>query len=534
MKLTGAHLRLSPSDVANHLACRHLTELNKALAERRLDYQHAADAGLDAMRQRGFEHERRYIAALRSRGLDVVEITQDDDSLADTAASMARGADVIAQARLGHGRWFGIADVLRKVPKPSQLGPFSYEPYDTKLAHETKGSAVLQLCLYCDLLEHSQGLLPEHLHVVPPGADFPPHSFRVRDVYAYYGWVKRQFEAEVARTDLDFHHYPEPVELCEVCKWGQRCTAQIRKDDHLSLVAGITRGQRRELEEHQITRLDALAKVPLPLWKPERGSVESLTRTREQARIQLESRLANEIRFETLALEPGRGLFLLPEPSPGDVFFDIEGDPFVEEGGLEYLFGNALLEQGAPRYEVIWALDRAQEKAMFEAFVDRVMTLRAEHPGMHVYHYAAYEPSALKRLMGRYGSRENEVDQLLRGRAFVDLYSVVRQGLRVGVESYSIKRLEPLFRFDRQVPLPEAGDARHQLEQLLELGGATEIPDAMRETVLGRDRPAGGRQQIPRRALRVPEPPRQSDDVRALLSRRSRRSNRTATSLWES
>ena len=40
---------------------------------------------------------------------------------------------------------------------------------------------------------------------------------------------------------------------------------------------------------------------------------------------------------------------------------------------------------------------------------------------MHVYHYAAYEITALKRLMGRYGTREDEIDDLLRRDVFVDL-----------------------------------------------------------------------------------------------------------------
>ena len=54
---------------------------------------------------------------------------------------------------------------------------------------------------------------------------------------------------------------------------------------------------------------------------------------------------------------------------------------------------------------------------------------------MHVYHYAPYETTAMKRLAGRYATRESQVDQLLRGSVFVDLYRVVRQGRpRVGGE----------------------------------------------------------------------------------------------------
>jgi predicted RecB family nuclease len=62
------------------------------------------------------------------------------------------------------------------------------------------------------------------------------------------------------------------------------------------------------------------------------------------------------------------------------------------------------------------------------------------------YHFAPYEPAALKRLMGRYAIRERELDDLLRSEVFVDLYSVVRHAIRASVESYSIKKLEPSTR----------------------------------------------------------------------------------------
>ncbi|MGA9630976.1 MAG: hypothetical protein WBQ63_06115, partial [Candidatus Acidiferrales bacterium] len=57
-----------------------------------------------------------------------------------------------------------------------------------------------------------------------------------------------------------------------------------------------------------------------------------------------------------------------------------------------------------------------------------------------------YEPAALKRLMGRYATRQEEIDQMLRARLLVDLYAVVRHGIRASVESYSIKKLEPFYR----------------------------------------------------------------------------------------
>src|SRR5215210_6660742 len=89
---------------------------------------------------------------------------------------------------------------------------------------------------------------------------------------------------------------------------------------------------------------------------------------------------------------------------------------------------------------------------------------------MHVYHYAPYEPTSLKRLMGRYGTREDEVDRLLREGVLVDLYRVVRQSLRASVESYSIKKLEAFYGFEREIDLRDAGSSIVAFEEWLELG----------------------------------------------------------------
>ena len=143
--------------------------------------------------------------------------------------------------------------------------------------------------------------------------------------------------------------YPEPNAHCDLCAWRKPCDARRRADDHLCLVAGITKVQIAELRRHEIPTTTALAATPLPLtWKPDRGAVQSYERVREQARIQVAGRSGGKALYETLAPQPELGLARLPTPSPGDVFLDFEGDPFVEEGGLEYLFGYAYAEENGP------------------------------------------------------------------------------------------------------------------------------------------------------------------------------------------
>ncbi len=362
--------------------------------------------------------------------------------------------------------------------------------------------------------------------------------------------------------------YPEPVEHCDVCRWWAVCRDRRRADDDLSLVAGIGRRQRRGLKEGEpgarpgriatrrgLAALD-LAGLPSLEW----SSRPALERVREQARIQVEGEDRGEVVWELLepewatmpatgdagaavsltgapggdrTLVPDRGFLVLPEPSPHDLFLDLEGDPFAFDDGIDYLFGvldpsaaeddprwvgvsdaasagegdapaanRAGAAAGArgspaiPRFLAFWSRDAdgavtlPAEKAAFERLVDFLIARLDADPTLHVYHYAAYEKTALARLAQRHATREEEVDRLLRGRVLVDLYRVVRQGIRASVESYSIKRLEPLYGLTREVALKDAGSSIVEFETWLGRGANAEglVGDAILAQIEGYNR----------------------------------------------
>lgn len=486
MRIQNGSTRLSASDLVGYLNCRHLTQLEHSAARGEFTRPKFFDPALEALWDRGKQHELAYVEHLRAQGLSIVTIEGVDvseEAVAQTIAAMREGVDVIVQGALRGGSWAGRADILRRVSMPSQLGDWSYEAADTKLARETKGGTVLQLCLYSELIGEVQGTMPLFASVIPPWAGFEPERYRLADFAAYHRQVKQGLLGAIGAEEPP-QTYPEPTAHCDICTWNTRCNKQRRDDDHLCLVAGISSLQIAELKDHGVMTATALAELPLPLpWKPERGSRESLTRVREQARIQLESKACGELRYEMLAPVAGFGLNCLPEPCDGDIFLDFEGDSFVGQHGLEYLLGFHFHENGDLQYRGLWALDRAQEKAAFETFVDFVLDRLQTYPNLHVYHYGGYETGALKRLMGRYATREDALDSLLRRLVFVDLLSVVRHSLRAGVESYSIKRLEPLYGYVRDASLPDANLALNRLQVSLELNDAAGILPEDRQTV---------------------------------------------------
>ena len=445
-------LVVSASDLTGFLECEHLTRLSVEVAGGR----RARPAGVDPMTElvaaHGIAHEERHVQRLRDRGLSVVEIVpptgKDAAGLlraqADTVAAMRAGADVVYQATFFDGTWRGHADfLLKRTDRVSDLGPWAYDVADTKLARRIKVPALLQMALYGDLLAGLQGVPPELLTVVT--GDQQELVFRYSDAEAYTRAARDRFLSRLADGELAA---PYPNAHCGVCPWRETCTARWREEDSLSLVAFMRRDHATALLEAGIPTVAALgARRPEEL--PDAIGRSSRERLAQQARLQLTERATGVPSYEFLPREHGRGFELLPPPSTGDLFFDIEGDPFAGDAGLEYLWG---VLDTAGEFTAFWGCDpaaqdqSAAERVAFEQLVDHLSAAFAADPGMHVYHYAPYEPTRLKTLSARLGTREAEVDRLLRADVLVDLYAVVRQGLRLSKESYSIKQVEDYYR----------------------------------------------------------------------------------------
>lgn len=491
----------SPTSIADFLACHHLTALNRAAAAGQIKRPHFADPGLDLLIRLGLAHEQAYLKNLtEEQGLQIATIPGDipwNEAAAQTVDAIQRGAEVIYQATFLTEQWRGRADFLIRVAKPSAPGLWSYEVVETKLARSTKARAIIQLCFYSDLLATIQSVVPDYMHVVL-GGGAQPEKFSVQRYLAYFRKVRREF-AQAYQAGADT--YPEPVELCRVCDWSTVCDRRWRDDDHLSLVAGITRSQRNVLVDNRITTVAELGRLVFPPDPKIEGiGDQALSRIHQQARLQVEGREQGRHIYELLVpVEAEKGLCSLPPPSPGDMFLDFEGDAFTFEQGLEYLFGvvtrkeesdgeaegrrdaqtggrGETVQGGSSEltYHAVWALDRTAEKKAFENFIETVMERLRRYPDMHIYHYGAYEETAIKRMAGQHATCVEEVDQLLRGNVLVDLYRAVQQGVRASVESYSIKKLEPLYEYTRDVHLIDANLALQTFQAVLAFGPGEE------------------------------------------------------------
>lgn len=461
------------SDLVDFFDCEHITTLDLVDLDAPLPKTEDDDEAR-LLQPKGREHEAAYLRRLAAAHAGLVEIDAGADlgaAVRATQRALRSGAQVIYQAALRDGNLIGHADFLRRVPRPSALGDFGYEVVDTKLARSTKGKFIVQLAFYSDLLATAQGAVPLTMHVVL--GDGSEKSFRVADYARYYALQKARFLQRVARGVAGVATYPDPCARCELCRWRELCEARRLQDDHLCQVAGITGRQTRRLQAAGVTTLAALARLPAEARLP-RIAPETLDKLRRQAALQLKAREEGGRHIERLPIatdgERPRGFARLPRPHPGDLFFDMEGDPY-EDGGLEYLFGFGYVEDGELRYRSFWAHTREEEKRAFEAALDFIGERLRRHPRAHVYHYAHYEPTALKRLMSLHATREAEMDGLLRAEKFVDLYQVVREALRISAPSYSLKDVERFYlETEREGSVRSAGASVVQYERWKERG----------------------------------------------------------------
>ncbi|MFZ4604120.1 MAG: TM0106 family RecB-like putative nuclease, partial [Caulobacterales bacterium] len=470
----GARL-YSASDLVNFLGCRHATflDLRQLLdpAPRPPD-----DDMAKLLQDKGIEHERAYLERLRSEGRRVVEITAEGglvERVARTTAAMRDGAEVIYQGALLTRPWHGYSDFLLRVDGvTSDLGNWAYDVADTKLSRTAKPKHILQLCVYADLVAKVQGISAPRLHVVLGNGEIV--SVRTSAVAHYAAIAQRRFEAYVGEPGPTSNG--DPCAHCSLCRWSAACEAEWEQADHLSIVAGMTKGQidcLRAASVHSIGDLAGLASIHrVPGIQP-----AALVRLTAQAKLQHHARRTGERQVEVLALEHGRGFERLPRPDPGDLFFDMEGDPLFD-GGLEYLFGLVCADDGVERFQAFWAHDRAAEKKAFEGTIDFIRDRLARFSHAHVYHYASYEESALKRLAMYHATREADVDDLLRRGKLVDLYKVAKEAIRVSEPRYSIKNLEHFYlEAGRSGAVTTAGDSIVIYERWRRLGNDSLLVD---------------------------------------------------------
>ncbi|PDQ34462.1 MAG: hypothetical protein B5766_11070 [Candidatus Lumbricidophila eiseniae] len=505
MFLQGDCVVTSASDLASASTCEFA--FLRAL-DAKLGRIEAVIENDDPLRRRaaglGIEHERRVLERYREEfGDGVVAVSDPFDkrdgasvaaAVAQTLAAFTVGAPVIFQACFRDKGFIGFADFIVRQHDGRYL------VQDTKLARRAKVSALLQLAAYAEQLDRLG--IPRTDTVELLLGDGAVSSHRLDDIAPVYRRRRARLEQIVAERLADSGPvvWGDPRYECD----GRcdTCVREIERTRSVLLVAGLRTTQATSLAEVGVNTIEELAVST--------GSVPgildaTLANLRAQAGLQIaaeeaEARAAvaevpvvasggggvsggevpvvasggevpvvasgdgvpvvptgdgvpvvlsagRDILPPPIIVRDASALGAIPPPSPGDLFFDFEGDPLYTEGkaeqwGIDYLFG---MVDSTETFTSLWAHSFRDEKAALEGFLDLVALRRAAHPDMHVYHYADYERAHLRSIAARHGVREAEVDQLLRDSVLVDLFPIIKRAVLVGSRSYSLKKLEALY-----------------------------------------------------------------------------------------
>lgn len=521
MRILANDLNASPPALANfsfntrdlmRSRCRHCTTLAVAReldlpGLRELLAEHfVAPTGLPI--KYGMKYESDLEAELERNLGDLVRAPIDGKP-ESTIALMASGVPVIYQGVLRGGsasaQFSGRPDFLVRADYQLEFGDTGltatraintlpettadpgYLAWDAKLSASTKPEHLMQLGLYVDALAAVEFLGVGKHGLVLGSRELA--GYTDTEVLAAMAEARRVMLDDIEQA-LSVTSYAELGPLhctassfCDSCEYPSLCDAERRRIEHLALVSNINRNQIEALNAVGVHTVSQLAEFSGSLNEVSDFVIDRLSR---QARVQLPALQGEPPSFEVL---DAAALDELPEPDSGDWFFDLEGFSFFEEsGGLEYLFGwvghgslSADDEASeAPKFEWLWADNRDLEKQIFEQFVAAALRQLSEHPQMRIYHYANYEVAALKRLAQRHNSLIAEVDYLC-DEVLIDLYRVVKAGLVIGQESYSIKKLETYYTFARSSEVLEAMgsmDYYDQYRELIQLGDAESMASA--------------------------------------------------------
>ena len=437
----------------------------------------------------GNKHEKRLLARYREQhGTAMVEFPDERSSglarerAAETHRALLSGAPVVYQGVFYDETdpalpFVGYADFLVLQPDGR------YRVVDTKLARRVKVTALLQLAAYHEQLQRL-GVPVDDIVELILGTE-QSQEVHIDDIAPVFRMRRARMHAIIAehRAESGPVAWGDPRYAidgrCELCE------EPAAEADDLITVAGMRLTQRAKLIDGGITTLTGLATAPA---RPAGCDIPNPTFEKLQLQAQLQRGVdpSDKHAVPPFMVIDARPIAGLPAPSPGDLFFDFEGDPLHSEQlpdgswrfGLDYLFGWV---DANGDFDCEWAHSQQEEREALIRFLDFVTERLQQHPDLHIYHYASYEKTHLLSIAARHGVGEAIVDELLRRGVLVDLYPIVTASLRVGAPSYSIKKLEPLYMGeDEREGVASGADSIEQYVAYAALRDAGETEQAQR------------------------------------------------------
>ena len=411
------------------------------------------------LQEMGKKYEAKFGEILQAKNLDVCHLKGEisEKSYENTLLTLNKAHDFVSQVFLNSKKLYGVADYLMKVSSKSDLGNFSYEPVEIKLATFEKPSYILQSIAYCELLNNVLGRIPENFHLHLGGGKFK--TFKTKYFYDWYKNIEDKYERFLSKFSID-----EPLDYLpgDHGKWNKFVQEKLKEKGDIIQVHAMRLDQRKKFNEAGIKTIFDLKNIDLNNHKVDLNN-GLIKRFKNQATLQLRTTSEDNPAFEIRPInEQDKGLNLLPIKNDGDMFFDFEGypDPLTAEK-IEYLIGITFKDkEGKYIYKSFWAHNMDDEKKAFSEFVKFIKERKINYPSGKLFHYGNYEKNALGNLAAKHQIHIETIDDWLRSEYLIDLFPITKNAMILGAGSYSIKYVERIYLKDlRKEEISTAGDS---------------------------------------------------------------------------
>ena len=464
MKIEKNKIFTSPSDLNNFTLCKYHIKNDKLSFTNKL-LKRKPKGDLELVIELGLKHEKKHLNLFKDKYKKVKIINDkstENQRYKDTVLALKEGFKVIHKAFFIEETFRGEVDFLIRVETKSDLGAWSYEVWDTKIARKPQTRHVLQITAYSYMLGKLQGLLPKKMYLI--AGDDKEHPYNVVDFTYYFVYTRKIFLNFIKNIDKE-KIYPEQCSHCKICRWYDECEKIWKNDNYINQIAGIRKSQIDRFKKENIITVEDLCNINLNNSNLKKINPKTLSNLKIKACLVQKKRESGKSNYKFIETENQKGLYELPKPNSADVFIDLEGYPFFGKRGFEYLHGLYLNTGKKMEFKYFWAnsLNREDEKENFINLVEYLKKHFEKNPNAYLYHYNEYEKTALRNLSNDffsfYPDGSHFIDKLQRLDKFVDLYRVVEQCMLTSEKDISLKTIETFYKKDRKASIKSAAES---------------------------------------------------------------------------
>ncbi|MFM6202971.1 MAG: TM0106 family RecB-like putative nuclease, partial [Dolichospermum sp.] len=322
-------------------------------------------------------------------------------------------------------------DLLVKQPGKSRFGNWNYVPVNIELGKRPKQEYQVVIAFHAQVLATVQGIILEKAGLILRNKD----KTHLVDLDK---WIPQMLDILNEYTQvIDAANPPEVFisrQKCNLCHWYNHCYGIAQAQQHLSLLPGVTPIRYTQLQNLDITSLEALART-------QPSTLENLTGFDSNIAGKLVIQAQSVLTKQPLTLPGLCSPEYLTFVAPIELYFDIEAQPDLN---LNYLLGVLVVDRIAntEQFYSFLAETPDQEQLIWQQF----LALVSQYPQAPIYHFCAYEVDTVQHLGKLYRTPYNELRSVLN--RLVDIYEQLVKSVALPIDSYALKTIARWLGFE--------------------------------------------------------------------------------------